>query len=213
MPSSPLTPRQRQIVAFIRRHRQAHGVAPTVAELQEAFAFRSPNAVTAHLAALERKGAITRVPGQARNIRLTGEVPPAPPAMTVPLLGSIPAGFAELADEAVERQLSLDAALLGCPPQARLFALRVRGDSMVNAGIFDGDLVVLEHGPTPRDGEIVAALLDGETTLKRYRRGTRAPYLQAENPAYPAMIPVAELVIQGVFRALIRLSDAHGRSR
>jgi len=204
--SMPLTQRQSEVLRFIRDHRRQHGVIPTVSEIRAHFGFRSPNTITGHLAALERKGAIHRVSGQARNIRLAEEEAEGEgEAFSVPLLGAIPAGFAEEAAAETGRSIALDIALLGLPAKARLYALEVRGDSMVGAGILDGDLVIVEHGPVPKAGEIVAALVDGETTLKRYRVREGRPYLQAENPAYPEIFPVAELVIQGVFRALVRV--------
>ena len=99
--------------------------------------------------------------------------------------------------------VSIDVASLGIPRSARTFALRVRGDSMVDAHICDGDVVVLEFRE-PRNGDIVAALIDGETTLKRYVVEKGKPFLHAENPHFPDLIPARELVIQGVMVALLR---------
>jgi repressor LexA len=203
-----LTERQREILEFLRDFVSTQGTAPTVAEIQAHFRWRSPTTVSEHLDALERRGVIRRTPGRARNIRLVGEAT----ARTIPLFGTIPAGYAEVAEAArPERTLAFDVSLL--PRSALVFALEVRGDSMTGAGIWDGDLVILEHGPAPKEGDIVAALIDGETTLKRYRVRKGQPFLQAENPAYPALLPASELQVQGIFRALVRVpgEGRHGR--
>ncbi|MFZ4683594.1 MAG: transcriptional repressor LexA [Terrimicrobiaceae bacterium] len=198
-----LTTRQNEILQFIRRHQAEQGVTPTVAEIQKEFSFSSPATVSDHLQALERKGSIRRQSGTARNIRLTDFSKPAD-FITVPLLGAIAAGYPAAAEALPDESLPLDAATFGLSRSGPAFALRVRGDSMVGAGIHDGDLVILQGGESPAPGDIVAALIDGETTLKRYviRRGK--PVLQAENPKYPELIPVEELMIQGIFRGLIR---------
>jgi len=96
---------------------------------------------------------------------------------------------------------------IGFKPTRNTFALRVTGDSMIGRHILDGDVVVLEHGPEPRNGQIVAALLDGDSTLKTYVVKSGKPYLRAENPKYPNLIPAQELMIQGVFKALIRRAN------
>jgi len=102
--------------------------------------------------------------------------------------------------------LSIDVATLGVPRSAKTFALKVRGDSMIDAHIMSGDCVILEL-KEPRRGDIVAALIDGETTLKRYVIKDGMPYLQAENELYPDLVPVRELVIQGVMVALLRRGE------
>ena len=102
----------------------------------------------------------------------------------------------------------MDINSIGYKPTKNAFALRVRGDSMIGRHIVDGDFVILEHGPDPRNGDIVAALIDGDCTLKTYVVNGGKPFLKAENPKYPKMIPAQELVIQGVFRALIRPAGA-----
>ncbi len=198
-----LSIRQNEILQFIRRYQGEQGVTPTVAEIQKEFAFSSPATVSDHLQALERKGSIRRLPGTARNIRL-GDFAKSAAVLNVPILGVIAAGFPAPAEAQGEESLFLDAATFGLSRTGRAFALQVRGDSMVGAGIQDGDLVILQGGGSPAPGDIVAALIDGETTLKRYliRRGK--PLLHAENPKYPELIPVEELMIQGIFRGLIR---------
>ncbi len=180
---------------------------PTVREIQTRFGFSSPFAATRHLMALEKKGFINRGGGLARSMVLND---PAPPRwLQIPLLGAIPAGLPSEAVEHADRCLSIDPDSIRLPKNARTFALEVRGDSMVDAGILDRDVVILELAE-PRHRDIVAALIDGETTLKRYLVQRGKPFLRAENPKYPDLIPARELVIQGVFRALIRTN--HSRS-
>jgi repressor LexA len=205
-----LTERQTEILEFLRTYQSANGITPTVAEVQEHFGFKSPTAVSDHLSALERKGSIRRTPGQARNIRLVETEAPIP-SISIPIYGTIPAGFAEIATQESDRAIAFDAASLRVSKSSRLFGLDVRGDSMIGAGILDGDVVILEHGPEPVNGDIVAALIDNETTLKRYQVKNRRPFLHAENPSYPDLVPVEELMIQGIYRGLIRVSGGGRR--
>ena len=124
--------------------------------------------------------------------------------MDIPLFGSIPAGFGEEKEQESEGCVSVDVESIGFKPTRNTFALRVAGDSMIGRHILDGDIVVLEHGPDPRNGQIVAALIDGESTLKTFVVKNGKPWLRAENPKYPNLIAAEELMIQGVFKALIR---------
>ena len=131
-----------------------------------------------------------------------------PPRAAVPVLGCITAGRPQdsAAETCVEGCLDVDADTLRLPKNARTFALKVRGDSMRGAGILEGDVVVMEFRE-PKHGDIVAALIDGETTLKRYVVHNGQPFLRAANPKYPDLIPAQELVIQGVQVALLRLYE------
>jgi repressor LexA len=124
--------------------------------------------------------------------------------MDIPLYGSIPAGFAREREQEAEGCVSVDIESIGFKPTRNTFALRVTGDSMLGRHILEGDIVVLEHGPEPRNGQIVAALIDGESTLKTFVVKGGRSFLKAENAKYPDLIPAQELMIQGVFRALIR---------
>src|SRR5207237_2996318 len=118
--------------------------------------------------------------------------------LDIPIYGQIPAGMASLTEQAVEGHVSLDTGSTNASNNARTFALRVRGDSMIDAHIIDGDIVILEDRKEVHNGDIVAALIDGETTLKRYVTEHGRPYLKAENPLYPNLVPARELRIQGV---------------
>src|SRR5580704_1279188 len=151
---------------------------------------------------LEKKGAIQRSAGAAPSMTTTGMVHVN--LVRIPLLGMIPAGYPSDQEQQSDRCVSIDEDTLQLPKNARTFALEVRGDSMIDAHIIEGDVVIMElRDPTHRD--IVAALIDGETTLKRFLVHKGKPFLRAENPRYPDLIPAHELVIQGVFRALLRV--------
>ena len=124
--------------------------------------------------------------------------------MDIPLLGSIPAGFADPRQQEVRGCISIDIHSLGIKPTHQTFALEAKGDSMVGRHIMDGDIVVLEQGRTPRNNNIVAALIDRESTLKTFIVARGKPYLRAENPKYPNLIPAEELIVQGVMIGLVR---------
>lgn len=131
----------------------------------------------------------------------------------VPIYGQIPAGMASLTEQTVEGHVSLDSRSVNASKNGRTFALRVRGDSMIGAHIVDGDIVILEARKDVQNGDIVAALIDGETTLKRYVTEHGRPYLKAENPSYPNLIPARELRIQGVMVSLVRKMAPGRRKR
>jgi repressor LexA len=204
-PNRPLTCRQEQILSFIRSRMDEHGAAPSLREIMGHFGFSSPATVDGHLRLLEQKGVLRRESGQARNIRLPGRSASSRPLLRIPLLGTIPAGLPEGQEQQSDRCLSVDPSTIELPHSARTFALEIRGDSMTGAGIFDRDIVIMELAE-PRHRDIVAALIDGDVTLKRYLVQRGRPFLRAENPRYPDLIPARELVIQGVFRALIRIN-------
>jgi repressor LexA len=197
-----LTTRQQEVLDFIRQQQQQTGFPPSSREIQAYFGFQSQTAAMNHLRALERKGVINRTPGKARsavdpNLRfLTG-------FRSIPILGQIPAGMPSESSEWSGSKLGVDLAAFGVENQAEVFAVTVMGDSMIGAQIADGDTVLLQKR-VPKNGEIVAALIDGESTLKRYLVDHGEPFLKAENPLYPDLLPAAELVIQGVMIGLLR---------
>ncbi|MEO7318333.1 MAG: transcriptional repressor LexA, partial [Chthoniobacteraceae bacterium] len=201
-PNMNLTVRQQQVLAFIASAQQQTGVTPSTREIQEHFGFASQTAAVNHLRALERKGVLQRHAGKARAMALVSTLN-RDPIIDIPIYGSIAAGLGELTEESREGTLSMDIRSAGLRSAAGVFALKVRGDSMIGAQISDGDLVVLEQRG-PKNDDIVAALIDGETTLKRFILNRGRAFLKAENPGYPDMIPVTELVIQGVMVALVR---------
>jgi len=199
------TRKQQQILDFILKWQRTEGATPTFQEIADQFGFRSLNSVTEHLRLLRQKGALTQEPGRARSLRVTSPLAKLRNRIVdIPLFGSIPAGLPQAREQDAEGCVSVDVESIGYKPSRNAFALRVTGDSMIGRHILDGDFVVLEHGPEPRNGQIVAALIDGESTLKTFVVKGGKPYLKAENPKYPDLIPAQELMIQGVFKALIR---------
>jgi repressor LexA len=197
-----LTARQQEILDFLQRQMDRTGIMPSTREIQQHFRFASQTASVNHLKALERKGAIQRLAGKARAVALPSMIN-RQPSVDIPLFGQIAAGMPETIDQEPEGRLSITAASLGLRPGVQSFALRVRGDSMIDAHIVDGDTAILE-AREPRHGDIVAALIDGETTLKRYLVQNGTPFLRAENARYPDLIPARELVVQGVLIGLLR---------
>jgi repressor LexA len=199
-----LTERQKNVLDFIQREQREKGVTPSTREIQSHFGFASQTSVMQYLAALERKGFLDRHPRKARAL-IT-------PAMKVritdiPIYGQIPAGMSALTEQTIEGHVSLDARSANISRNRSTFALCVRGDSMIGAHIVDGDIVILEESKEVHNGDIVAALIDGEATLKRYVVEHGRPYLKAENPRYPNLIPARELKIQGVMVSLIRKQE------
>jgi len=197
-----LTSRQQEILDYLKSYRRSEGMMPTTRGIQKHFGFASQTAAMSHLRALERKGAICRKNRSARAIAFPEDTE-REEIVDVPVYGRIAAGMAQDVEQEREGYISIDVASLGVSDRSHTFALKVRGDSMIDAHICDGDTVVLEFRE-PRNGDIVAALIDGETTLKRYIVKRGKPFLRAENPDYPDLIPARELIVQGVLVALIR---------
>ena len=200
-----LTERQQQLLEFLKEYHSSNGLMPSTREIQVHFGFASQTAAVSHLKALEKKGVIQKVPGKARALVFPEQLE-REEILDIPIYGQIAAGMASETDQQNDGCLSIDVATLGVPRSAKAFALKVRGDSMIDAHIMSGDCVILEL-KEPRRGDIVAALIDGETTLKRYVIKDGMPYLQAENELYPDLVPVRELVIQGVMVALLRRGE------
>jgi len=202
-----LTERQQQVLDFIHAYQGEQGVAPSLREIQAHFGFASPFAVQRHVDALTEKGALRRLAGKARGL-----LPPSHPhrgtLANIPLFGLIPAGLPTAAEQEPDSYVSMDTNSLGVRANTKLFALRVRGDSMIGACILDGDTVFLTpREPRPRD--IVAALIDGESTLKRFLIQRGQSFLRAENPRYPDLLPATELIIQGVMVGLLRAHSSN----
>lgn len=192
-----LTSRQQEILDFIRNSLEVLGAPPTRAEIADAFGFASHNAAEEHLKALAKKGAIVLEPGSARGIRLVEQ-------LGLPLIGRVAAGNPILAVENVEARYILDATLFR--PRAD-FLLRVSGLSMINAGIFDGDLLAVHRSSEAFNGQIVVARLEEEVTVKRYRRHGDIVELVPENPDFEPIIVdtrIQPLEIEGIAVGLIR---------
>jgi repressor LexA len=200
-----LTKRQQQIFDFVQAEADAGRPIPTLREIAKQFGFRSHRAASCHLAAIKQKGLIQWEPRKARSLRPTSAVHRFRSRIAdIPVFGSVPAGFAQYREQEIEGYVSVDVETMGFEPTRTTFALRVTGDSMIGRNIVPGDIVILEQSAEPRDGQIVAALIDGQTTLKTFLRRSGKPHLKAENPKHSDLVPAQELVIQGVFRGLIR---------
>jgi len=206
-----LSKRQQEIYDFVVRYAATHGYPPTVREIGEEVGLASPSTVHAHLANLERAGLLRRDPTKPRALEVVGRersaasAAPAQDPRRLPLVGEIAAGGPLLAEENIEDYLSVPEPLTAGGDE---FLLRVKGESMIDAGILDGDYVVVQKQPSARDGEIVVALAGedeaaDEATVKRFFRENGRIRLQPENeslePLYPAHVQILGKVI-GVFR-------------
>lgn len=185
-----LTERQQQVLEYIRSIVEERGYPPSVREIGEAVGLSSPSSVHAQLNTLVEVGMIKRDPSKPRAIVVVDEAPAAPVEdrrmRDVPVLGRIAAGTPILAAEHIDEVMPLPAELVGDGP---VFLLEVKGDSMIDAGIHEGDLVAIHKQSDANDGEIVACLIDGEeATVKRLQRKAGKVYLQSENPAYDPMV-------------------------
>ena len=208
MKAATLTPPQQRVLDFVQTEAQSGRPAPTLREIADRFGFRSHRAAACHLEALKRKGFLETGRGKARSLRIHSPLNRfRSQVIDVPLYGSIPAGFSSEREQEAEGCVSVDVQSVGVHASRNAFALRVSGDSMIGKHICHGDIVIFEHGATPRSGQIVAALIDGKSTLKTFLLKNGKPFLKAENPKYPDLFPAEELVIQGVFRALIRKKE------
>ena len=199
-----LTHRQKNVLNFIQSEQRQKGITPSTREIQKHFRFASQTSVMQYIAALERKGFLSR---HARKARALITPMQKVRIRDVPIYGEIPAGMSTLTEQTIEGHVSLDARSANVSKNGRTFALRVRGDSMIGAHIVDGDIVILEDRKDVQNGDIVAALIDDETTLKRYVVEHGRPYLKAENPRYPNLSPTRELKIQGVMVSLVRKQE------
>ena len=199
-----LTHRQKNVLDFIQSEQREKAITPSTREIQKHFRFASQTSVMQYIAALERKGFLSR---HARKARALITPMQKVRIRDVPIYGEIPAGMSTLTEQTIEGHVSLDARSANVSKNGRTFALRVRGDSMIGAHIVDGDIVILEDRKDVQNGDIVAALIDDETTLKRYVVERGRPYLKAENPRYPNLSPARELKIQGVMVSLVRKQE------
>ena len=196
-----LTPRQAQILQFIEDAIEENGCPPTLVEIARTFGFRSHNAAVEHLKALVRKGAIELVVGASRGIRLKAE-------RGVPLVGRVAAGSPILSEANIEKRYRIDPALF--EPRAD-YLLKVRGMSMRDAGILDGDLVAVHRTHEARTGQIVVVRLHDEVTIKRWNRHGQRVELIAENPDYPPIVVDLkrdELAVEGSCVGIIRSGHA-----
>ena len=207
-----LTSRQQEILALIQQHIAATGFPPTRAEIAAKLGFRSPNAAEEHLKALARKGVIELTSGASRGIRLRllpdaqgSDIPSAVQlALSLPLVGRVAAGSPILSEEHVEASYALDPNLFDERPD---YLLKVRGMSMRDAGILDGDLLAVRRAQEARNGQIVVARVGDEVTVKRLRRRGHAIELLPENPDYAPIVVddrSGEFALEGIGVGLLR---------
>ncbi|MEE4283594.1 MAG: transcriptional repressor LexA [Pseudomonadales bacterium] len=196
-----LTPRQSQVLELIRQHIIDTGYPPTRADIAQELGFRSPNAAEEHLKALARKGAIEMIPGTSRGIRLPEDI-----EAGIPLVGRVAAGNPILAEENIEDRVDMPAGFF--QPRAD-YLLRVRGDSMIDAGILDGDLLAVHKTQQATNGQIVVARIEDEVTVKRFQRTRKRDQilLLPENSAYDPIevdLTTQAFAIEGLSVGVIR---------
>jgi len=214
-----LTPRQQQIFDLVRRSIERTGTPPTRAEIAQTLGFKSPNAAEEHLQALARKGVIELVSGTSRGIRLKADTlralrrKPSPSEqldlpipglaqLTLPLIGRVAAGSPILAQEHIEQQYAVSPGLFSATPD---YLLRVKGLSMRDIGILDGDLLAVRKASEARNGQIVVARLGEEVTVKRWQRDGDEAWLLPENPDFqPIRVPHEGFALEGLAVGLIR---------
>ena len=194
-----LTARQSEVLQLIKDHIGETGYPPTRAEIAKQLGFKSPNAAEEHLKALARKGSIEIIAGASRGIRL-------PENLGLPIIGRVAAGSPILAEAHIEDYCDMPGSIFS--PSADYF-LRVKGDSMINAGIFDDDLLAVHRTNTVRNGQIVVARIDNEVTVKRFKQQKSKFHLSllAENPDYPPIdvdLREQDFAIEGLSVGILR---------
>ena len=198
-----LTERQTKILDYIRYVTKSRNYPPSVREIGEAVGLSSSSTVHNHLNQLERRGLIKRDPSKSRTVQLVRDQEADNQrrnAVSVPVVGNVAAGAPIVAEQNIEEHMLLSPAMA----QDGFFLLHVRGDSMINAGILDGDLVLVRPQKEAPDGAIVVALVDGDATVKRFERGNGHVKLIAENPAYEPIV-TTNINLVGVVRGVIRM--------
>jgi repressor LexA len=198
-----LTPHQRTVLNYITEFQSKREYSPSLADLAVAFGVKSKNSIAKVVNTLVAARHLEKDPkGRIKIIAQHDGGEESGISMVLPLFGPIAAGFAAPVEEQAEEQISLESYLVR--DRASTFLLRVKGDSMINAGIQEGDLVVVDRSKAPKVSDIVVGVLDGEYTLKRLRRDKGKYYLQAENPEYPDLFAMDELKVAGVVVSVIR---------
>lgn len=197
-----LTPHQRTVLNYITEFQNKRGYSPSLADLAVAFGVRSKNSIAKVINTLVAERHIEKDPRGRIKIVAGAMQDEAPVAMVLPLFGPIAAGFAAPVEEHAQEQISLESYLI--QDRSSTFLLRVKGDSMIDAGIHEGDLVIVHRGKAPKVNDIVVGILDGEYTLKRLKKDKGKFYLQAENSDYPDLHALEELQVAGVVSGIIR---------
>lgn len=197
-----LTPHQRTVLNYIQEFQNKRGYSPSLADLAVAFGVRSKNSIAKVVNTLVAEKQIEKDPKGRIKILSMPTPDDVPLPMALPLFGPIAAGFAAPVEEHAEEQITIENYLVR--NRSSTFLLRVKGDSMINAAINEGDLVVVDRAKQPKPEDIVVGVLDGEFTLKRLKKDKGKYYLQAENPEYPDLYALDELKVAGVVVGLMR---------
>ena len=195
-----ITDRQKEVLTFISSFTEENGFPPTVREISDHFQI-SIRAVQDHIIALQKKGFLSQSQKRSRSIKVLSDVQSGPFVGKVPLLGTVAAGKPLLSEENLDGYVNLTEPFVR--PGKNYFALRVRGQSMINAGILDGDLAVVEQSSTAIDGQIIVAVIDDAITLKRYYKESGRIRLQPENPEFQA-IYCTDVRIVGILSNIVR---------
>ena len=198
-----ITEKQQAVLDFIEEYQLKHGSSPTLREMREFFNVSSDNSILKHLKSLEEKGCIQR-DDTPRGIKLLSSVKERlnTPELKLPLLGMIPAGGPIFTEEYIEDWIKMSEDLVYKVKDS--FLLRVKGNSMVDAGIFEDDILIVCAAIEPKPFDIVVALVDNQSTVKRYMREGNKVYLKPENKDYDIIYPEGQLYIQGVVTGLLR---------
>ena len=198
-----ITSRQKELLSFITKQIRDHALPPSISEMATYLKVKSKNGVAKLLNALEAQGYI-KTSGKARGVEVLNSLGESlqKGLVAVPLLGNIQAGMPHLAEENIEEWINLPQTLI--KSRRDVFLLKVRGDSMINAGIFEGDLVIVRPTHDVKNNDIVVALLHDEATVKRFIQIKNRAYLKAENPDYKNIYPKEEWMVQGKVVGVIR---------
>lgn len=204
-----LTEKQQYVLEKVHEFQIRNSFPPTLQELSDIVGVKSKNAIVKHLSALEKKGYIHKSGASARGLKIINfdsleenSVESQMPQNSVPLVGQVAAGLPILAEENIEKYVSIPDYLISSNHQ--YFALRVQGDSMIDAGIYNFDIVIVKKSTQANLNDIVVALINDEATVKRLRKTNSSYYLKAENPSYDDIYPTTQWSIQGVVVGLIR---------
>ena len=197
-----LTPKERRVYDYIDMTLRKNGYSPSIRDIQEALGIKSTSTVNAYLDRLEEKGAISRTASKSRTVRTNPLGVEAPDTVKIPLVGRVAAGVPILATEQIERYIDFPALGRSFAPGS-LYALRIKGQSMINAGINDGDIVICQKQPIAENGTIVVALIEDEATVKTFYKENGHIRLQPENDAMEPII-VDNVIILGKVVALVR---------
>lgn len=199
-----LTPLERSVLQYVQSYWKQEGIPPGLQQIATQFGFESESIARRHVSFLHEKGYLVLDPSENCGLRVWTPWSGNEKAWNVPLFGTIPCGVAEEKMQEAAGYIPVELESLGIKPSSFLFAVEARGDSMIGRQIAEGDYVILDKNRIAKSGDVVAALVDGQSTLKTFVRQGDKVYLRPENPKYKNIIPAEEAMIQGVMVLLIR---------